>query len=141
MSYTCAKPGCFKAGTNKFSVCLREPYCCNDFQKEDWKSHELICKDWKSHKLICKALKNLSYQLSTYQEVARVILETRQEINKKMQLHVRVFVHLICYAEHRFGDRVVGKSYRKRGGGERMENWIVEIDVMIPIYLVWLICT
>eukprot|EP00596_Hydrurales_sp_CCMP1899_P006824 CAMPEP_0119035792 /NCGR_PEP_ID=MMETSP1177-20130426/3018_1 /TAXON_ID=2985 /ORGANISM="Ochromonas sp, Strain CCMP1899" /LENGTH=395 /DNA_ID=CAMNT_0006994563 /DNA_START=262 /DNA_END=1449 /DNA_ORIENTATION=+ len=52
-----------------------------------------------------------------------------------MQLHTRLLVHLICYAEHQFGDRVVGKSYRKRGEGERMENWIVEIDVIILIYL------
>jgi hypothetical protein len=111
-SKTCAKPGCFNAGTNKCSVCLREPYCCGECQKEDW----------KSHKLICKALKKLSYELQPYQEVARVIFETRQERNMKMQLHIRLLVHLICYAEHQFGDRVVGKSYRKRGEGERMEN-------------------
>jgi hypothetical protein len=52
-----------------------------------------------------------------------------------MQLHARVLGHLICFAQHQFGDRVVGKSYRKREGGERIENWTVEIEVIIPIYL------
>jgi hypothetical protein len=103
-SQICAEPGCSKAGINKYSVCLREPYCCGECQKEDW----------KSHKLICKVLKKLSYELQPYPEVARVILETRQERNKEMQLHIRVLVHLICYAEDQFGDRVEGQSYRKR---------------------------
>jgi hypothetical protein len=80
-------------------------------------------------------LKKLSHEHQPYQEVIRVISETCQERNKKNQLHMRVLVHLICYAEHQFGDRVVGKSYRERGGGERLDNWNVEIQVICSIYL------
>jgi tetratricopeptide (TPR) repeat protein len=84
--------------------------------------------------LICKTLKKLSLQLQPYQEVARVIEETLQERPNKIQLDIRVFGHLISYAENQFGDRVSGKAYRERGNGDRINNWKVEIEIMIPIY-------
>jgi hypothetical protein len=120
----CASPGCFKAGINRCSICLREPYCSGECQKGDW----------KSHKLICKTLKKLSLQLQLYQEVARVIEEISEERPEKLQLDIRVLGHLIFYAERQFGDRVSGKAYRERGNGERMDNWIVEIKFLIRIY-------
>jgi tetratricopeptide (TPR) repeat protein len=66
--------------------------------------------------------------------VTRVINEIREERPKKTQLGIRVFGHLISYAEHQFGDRIPGKSYRERGDGDRINNWKVEIEILIPIY-------
>jgi hypothetical protein len=120
----CASPGCFKAGMNRCSTCLREPYCSGECQKGDW----------KLHKSICKTLKKLSLQLQPYQGVVQVINEIIGERLKKTQLDIRVLGHLIAYAEHQFGDRVPGKAYRKRGDGDRIDNWNVEIDILIPIY-------
>jgi tetratricopeptide (TPR) repeat protein len=84
--------------------------------------------------LICKTLKKLSLQLQPYKEVAGVIEEIREERPKKMQLGIRVVGHLIAFAEHQFGDRVPGKAHRERGNGEHIDNWIVEIEILIPIY-------
>jgi hypothetical protein len=120
----CASPDCVKAGINRCSICLSELYCSGECQKGDW----------KSHKLIYKTLKKLSLQLQPYQEVARVIDQILEERPKKLQLDVRVLGHLTSYAEHQFGDRIPGKSYRERGDGDRMDNWKVEIEILIPIY-------
>jgi hypothetical protein len=84
--------------------------------------------------LICKTLKKLSLQLQPYQEVARVIEEIREERPKKSQLDMRVLGHLISYAEHQFGDRIPGKAYRERENGDRIDNWNVEIDILICLY-------
>jgi tetratricopeptide (TPR) repeat protein len=43
---------------------------------------------------------------------------------------------LISYALHQFGDRILGKAYRERAfNGERIDNWRVEIGILVPIYL------
>jgi hypothetical protein len=43
---------------------------------------------------------------------------------------------LISYALHQFGDRILGKVYRERAfNGERIDNWIVEIGILVPIYV------
>jgi hypothetical protein len=117
----CAPTGCFKAGINRCSICLREPYCSGECQRGDW----------KPHKSICKILKKLSLQFQPYDKVIRVIAE----ITTKKKEEVRVLGHLISYAEYQFGDRVLGKAYRERGNGERIDYWKVKIMILIPIYL------
>jgi tetratricopeptide (TPR) repeat protein len=110
---------------NSCSICLKKPYCSSDCQKGDW----------KFHKSICKILKKLSHQLQPYHEVVRVIKEMREEISTKIKQKIlRVLGHLLSYADHQFGDRILGKSYRERGNGERIDNWSVEIGTLIPIY-------
>jgi hypothetical protein len=42
--------------------------------------------------------------------------------------------HLIAYAEYQFGDRIEGRSYRERENSDRMDNWEVEIEILIPLY-------
>jgi hypothetical protein len=79
-------------------------------------------------------LKKLSLQLQSYHEATRVIKEILGERPKKMQLDIRVLEHLISYSEHQFGDRVPGKAYRERKDGDRIDNWTVEIRILIPIY-------
>jgi hypothetical protein len=120
----CARPGCDKAGIHRCSTCLLEFYCCNDCQKVDWKSHNLIRK----------SLKKLSHEVQPYNEVTRVIKEMINERQKKMDLDIRFLNHLISYAGHQFGDRIPGKDYRERANGDRIYNWDAEIGNLIPTY-------
>jgi tetratricopeptide (TPR) repeat protein len=123
---TCAKPDCSESGINSCSICLREPYCSGDCQKGDW----------KLHKAICKILKKLSLKLQPYHEVVQIIDDILEEISeKKKEQRIRVLTHLISYAKHQFGDRVPGKVYRERNTGERMDNWRIEIEMLIPIFI------
>jgi tetratricopeptide (TPR) repeat protein len=108
---------------------LREAYCSVDCQKGDW----------KAHKSTCKILKKLSHQhLQSYYEVVGVIEETLREKIVTEQQRKRVLQHLISYAVHQFGDRIAGKAYRERGNGEGIDNWFVEIGILIPIYVEFL---
>jgi tetratricopeptide (TPR) repeat protein len=80
-------------------------------------------------------LKKLSLQLQPYHEITKVIEEIQEELSIKKIEEVRVLGHLISYAEHQFGDRVLGKAYRDRGSDERIDNRRVEILILVPIYI------
>jgi tetratricopeptide (TPR) repeat protein len=82
-------------------------------------------------------MKKLSFQLlQPYHEVVQVIKEIRKELSAKKKEEVRVLGHLISYALYQFGDRVLGKAHRERGSNiERINNWVVEIGILIPIYV------
>jgi tetratricopeptide (TPR) repeat protein len=120
----CARPGCLERGRKKCSVCLNEQYCSGDCQKGDW----------RSHKLICKTVKKLSHNSQSYQEVVRIIQSVYEERPKEKLLDIRVLEHLISYAEQHFGNRVPERTYRKCSNGERIDNWKVEILILVPIY-------
>jgi hypothetical protein len=120
----CALPACFKKGANRCSICLRESYCSGECQKVDW----------KFHKLICKILKKLSDGFQPYHEVSRVIDEILDEMPENKELGIRILGHLISYAERQFGNRILGKAYRERNSGERIDNWGVEIKILVRIY-------
>jgi tetratricopeptide (TPR) repeat protein len=79
-------------------------------------------------------LKKLSLKIQPNHEVVQVIEEVQREISIKQQQNLRVLGHLLSYAEHQFGDRVPGKAYRERGNLERIDNWWVEIGILIPTY-------
>jgi tetratricopeptide (TPR) repeat protein len=79
-------------------------------------------------------LKKLSLQLQPYHEVVRIIDDIQQEISTKKQHEIRILDHLISYALYQFGDRVQDKAYRERENGERYDNWMVEILILIPMY-------
>jgi tetratricopeptide (TPR) repeat protein len=119
----CARPCCVEIGIHRCSTCLREAYCSGECQKADW----------KAHKLICKTLKKLSNQLQPYRNVVNIMNEILGA-PEKIGRNVRVLDHALSYAEFQFGDRVEGKSYRERGNGDRISNWIVEIVFLRFIY-------
>jgi len=121
----CARPGCLETGINRCSICLREPYCSGDCQKVDWKAHKPICKTLKK-------LSNLI--LRPYREVVHSIVEIRVKEFKKAEMNIRVWKNLVSYAEYQFGNRVLGRVYREREDGERIDNWSVEIDILIRIH-------
>jgi tetratricopeptide (TPR) repeat protein len=67
--------------------------------------------------------------------VLRVIEDILEDIPTKKQQTLRVLGHLLSYADHQFGDRIVGKSHRERDDGECIDNWRVEVEELIPIYI------
>jgi hypothetical protein len=79
-------------------------------------------------------LKKLSHQLQPYRKVVQLIKEVSDEEFKKIELKGRVLEHLILYAENQFGDRVPLRVYRERENGETIDNWTVEIKILIFIY-------
>jgi tetratricopeptide (TPR) repeat protein len=66
--------------------------------------------------------------------VIRLIEEIIGTTLKINQLKTRLLEYLISYAVHQFGDRVPGKDYRERENGERVNNYMVEIDMLHYIY-------
>jgi hypothetical protein len=74
-------------------------------------------------------LKRLPSNLQPYREVVQNIEEIRGATK-----NVRVLHHLLSYAQFQFGNSIPGKSYRQRQNGERIDNFEVEIDIMILIY-------
>jgi tetratricopeptide (TPR) repeat protein len=80
-------------------------------------------------------VKKLSLQLQPYRETIKVIQEIQSELSIKKKEEIRVLRHLISYAEHQFGDRALGKAYRERESGERIDNWRVEISILVSIYM------
>jgi len=115
----CALPCCDKSASKGCSACLKEGYCSGECQKADW----------KDHKKICKILKRLSNDLQPYREVVQVVGEIIDAPK-----NVRVLNQLCRYAEFQFGDRIAGETYRQRGEIERIDNFNVEINILIPIY-------
>lgn len=53
----------------------------------------------------------------------------------KKKQKIRVLEHLISYAENQFGNRVAGKSYRVRINAERVDDWKVEIKILVSIHI------
>jgi tetratricopeptide (TPR) repeat protein len=74
-------------------------------------------------------LKRLSNQLQSYREAEQVIEEILDTPR-----NIRVLKELLKFAEFQFGNRIPGKAYRQRGNSERIDNYQVEINIMIPIY-------
>jgi hypothetical protein len=52
----------------------------------------------------------------------------------KLPGNKRILYHFLSYAEFQFGNRILGQTYRERGDFGRIDNFQVEINIMIPIY-------
>jgi hypothetical protein len=63
-----------------------------------------------------------------------LIEEILDEDFKKGELKGRVLKQLVSYAEYQFGTRVPSTVYRERDNGETIDNWTVEIKILIGIY-------
>lgn len=114
----CAGPLCNKLARSQCSVCLKEWYCSGECQEADW----------KKHKKICKILKRLSNQLQPYLQVVHVIGEVLQAPG-----NVVVLNHLLRFTEFQFGERILGKAHRQSENRGRIDNWTVDIEIMISI--------
>jgi hypothetical protein len=116
----CARPCCDKSAAEKCSACLKDFYCSGECQK----------LDWKKHKSFCKILKSLSNTFEPYSKVVEII-----QLPLRAPENLRVLKHVLTYAEFQFGERIPNQTYRERESGERMDNWTVELDAMILIYM------
>jgi hypothetical protein len=77
-------------------------------------------------------------ELQPYRDVVQIIKEIRGEINPKIsskkQLNIRLLGHLISYTKHQFGDRLLEKTYRERDNGDQIDNWEVDVKIMVPLH-------
>jgi hypothetical protein len=64
--------------------------------------------------------------------MVQLIFEIFGEDPKKIELDIRVVKQLVLYAEYHFCDQVPLRVYRERE--DRIDNWTVEIDMLIQIY-------
>jgi hypothetical protein len=63
----------------------------------------------------------------------RAINEVYTKRPEEKNLDLRVLVYLVSYAEHQIGDRIPGKAYRERENDQRIDNWSVELKLLIPL--------
>lgn len=84
--------------------------------------------------LFAKLLKQLLHQLQPYRTVVQLTEEILDEEFRKLELKVRVLEHLVSYAEYQFGNRIPSRVYRERENGEAIDNWTVEIKILVRIY-------
>jgi hypothetical protein len=75
-------------------------------------------------------LKKLSNDLRSYNEACQVITETLLLSNFLTAGVIRVLEYLLSYAEYQFGEKVTGKDNLERGDGERIDNWIVDLNFL-----------
>jgi hypothetical protein len=115
----CAPPCCNKPATNRCSICLKEPYCSGECQKGDW----------KEHKKICKIINRLSNNLQPYPEAVQLTKEITAASG-----NIRIINYLLSYAQLQFDDRIPGEAFRQGSDSERIDNFEVEINNVLPIY-------
>jgi tetratricopeptide (TPR) repeat protein len=118
--FQCARPACKENAKSSCSGCGREHYCSGDCQK----------LDWKAHKSICLTLKKLSSKLQPFEDAFLIVKEMMSSTKGK---DLRVLNHLYSYAEHQFGNQVLGTMHRDRGDGQRINNWIADILILHDI--------
>jgi hypothetical protein len=116
----CARPDCQALANSSCSGCGREQYCGSVCQKVDW----------KIHKSLCPSLKKLSTKLQPYNEVVRI---TKEVVASNKGNDIRVLEHLLSYADYQFGQQVAGRDYRERINGQRIDNWNVDIEILLQI--------
>jgi hypothetical protein len=46
---------------------------------------------------------------------------------------MRIIEHLLSYADYQFGQHVAGRDYRERPDGQRISNWNIDINILLPI--------
>jgi tetratricopeptide (TPR) repeat protein len=67
-----------------------------------------------------KPFEEVEASISTLSEKAKLKNGTRSEI--------RILEYCLSFAERQYGDRIIGKAYRERGDGSKIDNWKCEID-------------
>jgi tetratricopeptide (TPR) repeat protein len=75
-------------------------------------------------------LKKLSSRLQPYNEVVRI---TKEILASNKGNDLRVLEHLLSYADYQFGQQVAGRDYRERIDGRRIDNWNVDIEILLQI--------
>jgi hypothetical protein len=84
---------------------------------------------------MCAILKKIPNKLQSYDGAVRIIDEILAS-NKGNE--IRVFEHLVSYADNQFGQQVPGRDYRERKDGQRIANWDVDISILIKIITITL---
>lgn len=69
------------------------------------------------------------YKLLSFREVRISISKLKGEAMKmkKIENRLRLWDCMVSFAEYRYGERVVGKSYRERNDRIKESNYIIEV--------------
>jgi hypothetical protein len=116
----CAQPAYKSLGKHSCSGCGLELYCGSNCQKSDW----------KTHKSLCPLLKKLSKNFQPFREANRVINKMLSANNVS---NARVLEHLMSFADFQSGSEIIGIGFRRRGDGQRISNWEVDINILLSI--------
>jgi hypothetical protein len=89
-----------------------------------------VVKNWIGRFINYCVQKKLPKKLQPSLEVTQIIVET---LDSKKGKDIRMLQHLLLFAEYQFGKGVAGNHYREMENGDRISNWIVEIDFLNEI--------
>jgi hypothetical protein len=75
-------------------------------------------------------------KLLPFIEVKMVLSKLMDQIELKSgsESELRLLEYSLSFAEHQFGDPVVGKSCRERGDGSSMDNFEVDLVYFLPLH-------
>jgi hypothetical protein len=121
----CGKPCCeeLKLKLMLCSGCMIEEYCSPQCQKADWKVHRLMCASMKSSK-----------KLLSFKEIRELtqILRDYAYASKNTYNNIRILEYCLSFAEHQFGEKIIGKSSVKKLDKE-MSYENIDFNCIIPI--------
>lgn len=125
-SERCKLIGCEKKGTKVCGSCMINNYCSLQCQKDDWKSHKVICS------------KKFPTAFLPIDEVSKIVKRSfDQAIALKAHLRgdeaIAILESAVAFSNEQFGKRVPGGLHRVRRNGEIVDNWR---SVNMPLCLV-----
>lgn len=124
----CKMAGCNQIGTKLCASCMVNRYCSLKCQKDDWKSHKIVCS------------KKMPTAFLAVAEVAKIVKRSfDQAIGLKSLLKgdeaIAILETAVNFANDQFGERVKGGLHRVRKNGDVVDNWP---SVNMPLCLVFM---
>jgi hypothetical protein len=121
--------GCSRLNCDACSACLQEFYCCAECQKKDWKVHKIVCH-------LVKQMPDMRRQ--SFKDVCSVVNTALEQSEEQMfklgrKKYIRLLQHTETYVEIQFGKQVAGKASYERDNGDSIDNWTIEICVLLKI--------
>jgi hypothetical protein len=82
------------------------------------------------HQKLCSIIK----KILPFIEVAKTVFKFDKMATKEKEREeeIQLLEYSLSFVEHQCGDRIVDQPYRQRGF-DRVDNWIVELDTLVPI--------
>jgi hypothetical protein len=122
----CGRSNCEDFRSKKCGGCLEEWYCGPECQKQDWNIHKIMCVSMKNllplpevKKGISRLKEKAKLTKGTENEIPEVKkgisrLKEKAKLNKGTENEIRILVYCLSFIERQYGDKIVGKPYRKR---------------------------
>lgn len=112
MSTKCKKPNCTGLGTAHCSACKNVWYCGVECQRSHWKDHKVTC----GTKFLQGSQLEIMFSLLIEQA------SDHEEEGDKVKA-MKIMKRALLVAEHQYGDRVPGETFRMRKDGTTVKDW------------------